>query len=92
MADGTIKTTVTVTNSQGIHARPADLFVKLASQFQARIEVIRGAERVDAKSILNLLTLGAAQGTQLEIEADGPDAQAALDAIVELFKRNFDED
>jgi phosphocarrier protein HPr len=91
MADGTQKRTVVVTNPQGIHARPADVFVKLANQYQARIEVIKDGERVDGKSILALLTLAAVEGTQLDIEASGPDAPAALEALAELFSRNFDE-
>ncbi len=64
---------------------------RLASQYQAKIEVIKEGHRVDGKSILNILTLAAVQGTQLSIEANGPDAQAALDALSELFARNFDE-
>jgi phosphocarrier protein len=81
---------VVVGNPQGLHARPAELFVKTASRYQARIEVIKEGQRVDGKSILNILTLAAVQGTQLRLEATGPDAQAALDALSGLFERNFD--
>lgn len=91
MADGTVVRTVVVTNPQGLHARPADGFVKLANQYQAKIEVIKDGERVDGKSILAILTLAAVEGTPLTIEATGPDADAALDALTELVKRNFDE-
>ncbi len=91
MADGKISRTVVVTNPQGLHARPADLFVKLASQYQAIIEVIKDGERVDGKSILAILTLAAVQGTDLTIEASGPDAEVALNALSELVARNFDE-
>jgi phosphocarrier protein HPr len=91
MADGTLARTVVVTNPQGVHARPADLFVKLASQYQSRIDVIKDGERVDGKSILAILTLAAVEGTQLEIEATGPDAAAALGALADLVARNFDE-
>ena len=91
MADGTLARTVVVTNPQGLHARPADMFVKLASQYQSKIEVIKDGERVDGKSILAILTLAAVEGTQLEIEATGPDAEAALDALAELVQRNFAE-
>lgn len=90
MADPVVTRTVVVGNPQGLHARPAELFVKTASQYQARIEVIKDAQRVDGKSILNILTLAAVQGTELRIEASGPDAQAALDALSGLFERNFD--
>jgi phosphocarrier protein len=91
MAEGSTYRTVVVTNPQGLHARPADLFVKLASRYQATIEVIKDGERVDGKSILAILTLAAVQGTQLRLEATGPDAEAALQALTELIVRNFDE-
>jgi len=74
-----------------MHARPAQVFVKKAGQYQARIEVIKDGRRVDGKSILNILTLAAVKGTQLGLEATGPDAEAALDALSELFNRGFDE-
>jgi phosphocarrier protein len=90
MADPVVSRNVVVANPQGLHARPAELFVKTASQYQARIEVIKDGQRVDGKSILNILTLAAVQGTQLCLEATGPDAQAALDALSGLFERSFD--
>ena len=80
-----------VTNPQGLHARPADVFVKPASQYQSTIEVIKDGERVDGKSILAILTLAAVQGTQLQIEATGPDAEDALIALRSWSLRNFDE-
>lgn len=83
--------TVVVTNPQGLHARPADLFVKTATRFASKIELVKGRERVDGKSILSLLTLAAVAGTQLLIEADGPDAEQALDALARLVEQNFAE-
>jgi len=80
---------VVVTNPQGLHARPVDLFVKLASQFDAKVEIVKSGERVDGKSILSVLTLAAEQGTQLSLEATGHDAKAALDALVELVESGF---
>jgi phosphocarrier protein len=91
MADETVTRTVVVSNPQGLHARPAEVFVKTASQYQAKVEVIKEGYRVDGKSILNILTLAAVQGTQLSLEATGPDAQAALQALSDLFARSFDE-
>jgi phosphocarrier protein len=91
MTEQTISRTVVVTNPQGLHARPADLFVKTAKQYQSVIEVIKDGERVDGKSILNILTLAVVAGSQLQIEATGPDADAALNALTELVLRNFDE-
>ena len=91
MADQTLTQQVVVSNEQGLHARPAEVFVKTASQYQAKIEVVKDGQRVDGKSILNVLTLAAVKGTQLHLEATGPDAQSALDALAELFKHNFAE-
>jgi phosphocarrier protein HPr len=84
--------TVIVTNPQGLHARPADMFVKLANRFESRIEIVKDSERVDGKSILAILTLAAAEGTTLSIEATGRDAEQALDALAELVAQNFAED
>ena len=91
MAETTAFRTVVVSNPQGLHARPADLFVKLASQYESNIEVIKDGEHVDGKSILAILTLAAVQGTQLRIEAAGPDAEAALDSLADLVLRNFED-
>jgi len=83
--------TVTVTNPQGLHARPADMFVKVAIKYQAKIEVVRDSERIDGKSILAILTLAATEGTELRLEAYGPDAEAALDELVALITNDFGE-
>ena len=80
---------VTIANAQGLHARPADMVARLANQYRARIEVVKGNERVDAKSVLGLLTLGAYQGVQLTICACGDDAEDALAALVDLFEREL---
>lgn len=82
---------VVIPNAQGLHARPANVFARQASRFESRIDVIRGAERVDGKSILSILTLGAEQGTELSIEAHGPDAQEAIASLVELVERGFED-
>jgi phosphocarrier protein HPr len=82
---------VVVANAQGLHARPASLIMKLANQFESKIELIKDNQRVDGKSIIEILTLGAAPGTNLIIEATGPDAEAALDALAELITSNFAE-
>jgi phosphotransferase system HPr (HPr) family protein len=84
--------TVVVGNSQGLHARPADLFVRVAIRFPCEIEVIKGSQQVNGKSILDIMTLGAEQGTSLSLEAIGPDAEAALDALAALFAKNFAEE
>lgn len=82
---------VTVVNPQGFHARPAHLFVKLATSFQSQIEIIKGNEVVNGKSILDLLTLGAGNGTTLTLRASGPDAEAAVEALARLIEGGFGE-
>ena len=83
--------TVVIRGRQGLHARPADLFVRLATQYQAQVEICKGSERVDGKSILNVLTLAAEQGCPLVIVTTGPDAAAALQALAALVESNFGE-
>ncbi|MBS0209071.1 MAG: HPr family phosphocarrier protein [Planctomycetes bacterium] len=81
-----------VKNPNGLHARPADLLVKLAMKFSSNIVIVKGFERVDAKSILGILTLAATEGTELSIEAEGADATAAVDALAELVSSTFGEE
>jgi len=90
-ADDTLCREVVVANSQGLHARPADLLAREARRWQSRIELVAASQRVDGKSILDVLTLAAEAGTRLVIEATGPDAREALEAISGLFERNFEE-
>ena len=80
---------VVVENEQGLHARPADLVAREAQRWESRIEFVGKAQRVDGKSILDLLTLAAEAGTHLVVEATGPDASEALDAIGSLFEQKF---
>lgn len=87
-----VEKTVVINNPQGLHARPAELFARLASQFESEIKVGRVDHMVDAKSILHVLTLGAAQGTELTLSAVGADAQDALEALVRLVDSDFATD
>jgi phosphocarrier protein len=89
--DETVSREVIVANSQGLHARPADLLAREARRWQSRIELVADSQRVDGKSILEVLTLAAEAGTRLVVEATGPDAREALEAIGSLFDRNFNE-
>jgi phosphotransferase system HPr (HPr) family protein len=89
MQTSRITRVIVIRNSQGLHARPADMFARLARQFQSRIELVREGHRVEASSIMDLLTLGAAQGTELVLEAEGDDAQEAVDALVRLVESGF---
>jgi len=76
---------VIVKNKQGLHARPAALFVQVANKFDARITVKREEEVVNGKSIMGILMLGAENGSQIIIEADGDDADAALAALEKII-------
>jgi phosphotransferase system HPr (HPr) family protein len=87
----TLTREVVVANSQGLHARPADMLAREARKWQSRIELIGEAQRVDGKSILDVLTLAAEAGTRLVVAATGPDAREALEAIGGLFERKFNE-
>jgi phosphocarrier protein len=89
---GQAKRTVEICNERGLHARASAKFVKLASDFEAAIRVVREGQTVDARSIMGLLMLGAGPGSEIEIEADGPDAEAAVAALSELVVGRFDEE
>src|SRR5579859_4296338 len=87
-----VENTVVITNKVGLHARPATLFVQEAARFQARIQVRHGEKSANAKSILGVLKLSASQGTELFIRAEGDDAAEAVQALVALVERKFDEE
>ncbi len=89
MPEITSRTTVTINNPQGLHMRPAYLFAETASQFDSKIEVAKDSVRIDGKSVLSILTLGAAQGTEVSIEATGEDANSAVKALAELVLSGF---
>ena len=84
--------TVTVVNQLGLHARAAARFVHVATRFESQIRVERNAKVMDGKSIMGILLLAAAHGTSLTISADGPDEQAAVDALARLVASGFGED
>ncbi len=83
---------VTIRNRAGMHARPAALLVKTASSFTSQIYIEKDSERVNGKSIMGVITLGATYDSQLKLIADGPDEAAALDALERLFENKFEED
>lgn len=82
---------ITIINKLGLHARAAAKLVGLASQFESDINVAKGDNQVNGKSILGVMMLAASKGTELCISADGNDEQQALDAIEDLVNRYFDE-
>jgi phosphotransferase system HPr (HPr) family protein len=81
-----------IVNRLGLHARAAAKLVHLAGRFQSDVKLLKDGEVVDAKSILGLLMLGAAQGERVRLRTDGADEQEAMDAIAELIARRFEED
>ncbi len=82
---------LTIRNPLGMHLRPAQRFVQTVLKFQSDVHVHKGDQRVNAKSIMGLLTLAAACGTQLIVVCDGEDAQDALDAVRTLIESGFGE-
>ena len=85
---------VTVVNSTGLHARPAAVFVKTAGEFQALVQISRGdkpEQKVNAKSMVLVLSLSASQGTEVVISAEGKDEKAAVDTLTALIESGFDE-
>ena len=88
----TLTRDVAVLNRYGIHARPAALLVKTASRFACEIWLEKNGVKVNAKSIMGLLTLEGNHGAKMKIHATGADAAAALAALAELFEKKFFED
>jgi phosphocarrier protein HPr len=84
--------TLTIHHKVGLHARPAALFVQTAKKFNCDVKVTHGEREVNAKSILNVLTLGANQGAVITIRAEGEDDAQALAALEALVEDNFGEE
>lgn len=82
----------TILNQYGIHARPAALFVKTASKFQAEVTVEKGDMKVSGKSIMGLMTLEAGNGAIVKISAEGVDAEQVLDELQKLVDHKFYEE
>jgi phosphocarrier protein len=82
----------TILNQRGLHARAAAKFVKLANQYEAEIQVRRGELTANGRSIMGLMMLSAGIGNDVEVTVGGPQAEAALAAILDLIGRKFDED
>ncbi|MHB1307052.1 MAG: HPr family phosphocarrier protein [Limisphaerales bacterium] len=89
---GNVTKEVTVTNKLGIHARPASMFVKIATQYKCDILVEKDGETVNGKSIMGLMMLAAGPGTRLRVQACGDDAQNAITELESLVERRFGEE
>ena len=84
------KVKIIIKNNSGLHARPCSAFVKTANSFESRINVKKGDNSVDGKSIIGLMTLAAAFGDRITIEASGPDAKKAVTALEKIAITRFD--
>ena len=84
--------TVEIVNKRGLHARASAKFVKTASAYDAEVRVSKDGQTVDARSIMGLMMLAAGPGCSIEIEAEGPEAEAALAALEALVTAKFDEE
>ncbi len=86
-----IKTTVTISNRLGLHARASAKLTKLAGSFKSEVFMSRNGRRVNAKSIMGVMMLAAGLGSEVELETTGPDEQQAADAIAALINDKFGE-
>ncbi len=87
-----IEKEITIVNRLGLHARPAAMFVRIASRYRTEVWVSKDGEKVNGKSIMGLMMLAAGQGSKLQICCDGPDADKAMAELEELIKARFNED
>ena len=91
-SDVMVSNKAVLTNKSGLHARPASLLVELANKFKSEIFIKKDNMTINAKSIMGVMTLGAAHGTEIIIEVDGSDEEEALKAIIQLIDSNFNEE
>ena len=87
-----IEKEITIINRLGWHARPAAMFVRIASRYRSEIWVEKEGEQINGKSIMGLMMLAAGQGSKLLIRCEGPDADKAMEEIEELIQKRFNED
>lgn len=87
-----ISRTVKIVNKAGLHTRPASMIVKLAAKYKSDFFIYKDGMEINGKSIIGVMTLAAAQGSELELTFDGPDEEQAAEEIVDFFNRGFDEE
>lgn len=87
-----IEKEVTIVNRLGLHARPAAMFVRVASRYRCEIWVEKEGEEINGKSIMGLMMLAAGQGSKLRVRCEGPDAEEALAELEQLIASRFNED
>jgi len=87
-----IEKTIKVVNRAGIHARPSALLVQTTKNFSSNIYMEKGTDRINAKSIMGIITLGASYGTEIKIIAEGEDEETAVEVLAKLFESKFEEE
>ncbi len=87
-----VKHTIAIINKLGLHARAAAKFVSTASRYESDVRVACDERQADGKSIMSIMMLAAPQGTSIELQADGPDEQEAINVLVDLIKNRFEEE
>ena len=87
-----IEKDIPIINRLGLHARPAAMFVRIASRYRSEVWVAKEGEEVNGKSIMGLMMLAAGQGSNLRIRCEGPDAEKAMEELEELISARFNED
>jgi phosphocarrier protein len=83
---------ISIVNRLGLHARPAAMFVRIASRYRCDVWVAKEGEEVNGKSIMGLMMLAAGQGSKLHIRCEGADAEKAIAELEQLIKAHFNED
>ena len=86
-----IQREVTITNTSGLHARPATFFIQKANTYRSGIWVVKDDRKVSAKSLLGVLSIGIAKGMTITLVADGDDEKSAIDGLVELIENGFND-
>ena len=87
-----IEKEITIVNRLGLHARPAAMFVRIASRYRSEVWVAKEGEQINGKSIMGLMMLAAGQGSTLTIKCEGPDADKVMEELEELIQQKFNED
>jgi phosphocarrier protein HPr len=87
-----IEKEITIINRLGLHARPAAMFVRIASRYRAEVWVDKEGEQINGKSIMGLMMLAAGQGSKLTIRCEGADADKVMEELEELIRQKFNED
>jgi phosphocarrier protein len=87
-----IEKEITIVNRLGLHARPAAMFVRIASRYRSEVWVEKEGEQINGKSIMGLMMLAAGQGSKLTIRCEGPDADKVMEELEELIQQKFNEE